>query len=244
MSVNYLKARGPVQEADLEGGCINAILVFLEDCAAVSSIFDYDVTEHKVLLAGLISRQRVPASIMAVANDLMGALSLKQRRYNERDVAREQAHAALMAIQGLRRELSYPLHVYHGTTAGKLKAIMGEGLVPGSRSPWRNVGEDVKRQCNKYTFFTVPWTAAINFALLAYCRSRGPRSGWARSPVVLRFSTDGLALERDPLASEPNCLRVLGRVSAAGTAVRLSPFTGVSKWVPIEAACRKPGPQQ
>lgn len=218
----------------------NALLEFLEDCAAVRLHFGYDYAEHRALLDELIAVGSVPASMQNVASNLMKALSLERPNHPlTPDAGTEMTRTALSEVQRLSQKLSRPRHIYHGTTAGKLEGISRLGLMPGSKSPWRG-DEAVERQCSEHTFFTVTWTTAITFAQVAHYRSRGPKAGWARSPVVLRLPADGLALERDPLVSQPDCWMVPGGVSAASAQVRLSPFAGISKWKSIEEAGRRP----
>lgn len=220
----------------------DTILEFLEDCAAVRASCEYDVSDHRELLVELISSGQVPAPMISIANNLTTALALERGHLLCPDEGRDLAAAMFGSIWELSRELGKRLHVFHGTTAGRLGDIMEYGLVPGSSSPWRNAGSEVELQCQQFTFFAKTWTDATDYAYLAHCRTRGPKTSWTRAPVVLRLPTDGLALERDPLASKPGCLRVPGRVSAVHAEVRLSPFIGISRWMPIGAACRKPPP--
>lgn len=221
-----------------------AVLDFLEDCASVRGYFEYDVDQHRELLAELISCRGVPSTMTSLANTVLKALSIGWGHPLGDDEGRELAGKALSSIQRMSVDLGRPLYVFHGTTAGRLEAIALSGIVPGSSSPWRGVGENIELQCSEYAFFTEAWTHAIDFAQIAHHRSRGPKTGWARAPVVLRLPVDGLTLERDPLATKPGCLRARGSVSAVRAEVRLSPFTGISSWLPIGTVSRSPATQR
>jgi hypothetical protein len=122
-------------------------------------------------------------------------------------------------------------YVYHGTVYGRLTSIAEHGLMPAMRPLWRHTPR-VRDHRKSSVFFTTTWRGAVWWADVAHRHSRGPRASLGRRPVVVRVPTDGLALERDNLATAPNCMLVRGIVSVANADV-LTELAGYPKWRPL-----------
>lgn len=83
-------------------------------------------------------------------------------------------------------DMGAPLFVYHGTILGNLSSIRRHGLTPAARAVWTR-REYLKERCATSVFFSTSWRGAVTWAHAAHARSRGPRAGRHRRPVVIRM---------------------------------------------------------
>jgi hypothetical protein len=98
---------------------------------------------------------------------------------------------------------------YHGTTLGRLDEISRDGLLPGRKPVW-NRDQEIREYSETAVFLTDTWRGAVNWAQMAHLSSRGPRSGRARYPVVLRVSCANLQVEPDRVARARGCFMFRG----------------------------------
>ena len=120
-----------------------------------------------------------------------------------------------------------PQFVYHGTIFGRLRSIERQGLVPGRQPVWK---QDLRERCSVGVFLSRTWRTAAGFADWAHLRSRGPRDGLGRTPVVIRLPLKGFAVEKDRLAVRHDCVVVNGPVGVEAADVFLPPLTGMPRW--------------
>jgi hypothetical protein len=145
--------------------------------------------------------------------------------------------------QSITNELTFknlPEYVYHGTIARHLKSIAEIGLQPGKSPVWsgKGISESVRKSSDSGVFFTDSWRVAMgNWAYMAHRKSRGPKAGANRKPVVIRINRAKLILERDPLALSAS-LMVKGSVAVHDAEIIMGFDVGLPEWVPLHLAAR------
>ena len=145
--------------------------------------------------------------------------------------------------QSIAQELTFenlPDYVYHGTIARNLKGIAENGLKPGERPVWnsKDLDESIRKSSDSGVFFSDSWRVAMGvWAFNAHHKSRGPKAGFNRMPVVIRIHRANLALERDPLAANPSWM-FRGSVPVQDAEVIMGFDVGFPEWVPLHLAAR------
>lgn len=151
--------------------------------------------------------------------------------------------ARLAFKRSIIQELTFqnlPDYVYHGTIARNLKSIDEIGLQAGVNPVWRGKGisESVRKSSDSGVFFTDSWRVAMgNWAYMAHQKSRGPKAGANRKPVVIRINRAKLDLERDPLALSASWM-VKGSVPVQDAEVIMGFDVEFPEWVPLHLAAR------
>jgi hypothetical protein len=152
---------------------------------------------------------------------------------NEERLAFKQSIVQDLSSQNL------PSYAYHGTIVKNLKGIAEDGLQPGRSPVWTGKADtsaNVRANSDSEVFFSEGWREAMGmWAYTAHAKSRGPKNGVNRKPVVIRISRAKIALERDPLARNPSWM-VKGSVSVQDAEVIIGFDVEFPQWVPLHIA--------
>jgi hypothetical protein len=212
---------------------------FLLECADALELASIDGTDrdaHFAKIAKLVTSTQPSADAKVLLQEAGTKMRELSRMTSLQIAVQPDTQARVIASQ-LRalipRDLARP-YIYHGTVHGRLASIAAVGLVPAFKPVWKE-GAHVEAHAKTAVFFTESWRSAVTWAEVAHFRSRGRRSSVARRPVVIRVSSDGLAIERDVVATAPGCLLVLGTVPAASAHVFVS-MRGYPDWINIHKA--------
>lgn len=215
---------------------INELLVECLDAL----IFSYESRkEHCRLVKVALDTQELSKNARSALIHLSDRLSLHNSG-NPLSIFNS-AKERLAFEQSIRQELNFknlPSYIYHGTIARNLKGIAENGLKPGERPVWtsKDLDESIRKSSDSGVFFSDNWRVAMGvWAFHAHHKSRGPKAGANRKPVVIRIQRAKLALERDPLAANPSWM-FRGIVPVQDAEVIMGFDVEFPKWVPLHFA--------
>lgn len=193
--------------------------------------------DHLFFLNMFISRRNLDENTYALLNNIIKNLSTKTRFFISNDEQKENDILAKQ-IHSRMSDLNFEKYVYHGTIFGRIKDILNKGLLPGENPVWKE--PLVSRQhCNDAVFFSLTWRNAMSWAESAHHRSRGPREGNFRRPVVLRIPMTGLNLEHDPLSMRSGSYMVRSSVPLKDPHVIIGRQGGFPIWRPLAEVVSK-----
>jgi hypothetical protein len=210
----------------LLGECFEAIQSFVEGPRRKDLLGQIDV---------LAASCEVDDATRYLARRISGRLSRVSR----------EAFRGLMPSEPLYSDLVRALEnlgvdrfVYHGTVQSRLASILKHGLMPAKRPVWK--AQDIREHCASGVFFTEAHQKALFYAEVAQTKTRGPRNGVGRLPVVIRLPQNGLPLEPDRRATIPGCVFVRGCVDVRGAKVWIAESGEAPVWQDLELLVNKP----
>jgi hypothetical protein len=211
------------------------LAAFLADCADVLASPGYDpehLEGHAARIEALVQAGRRASDLVSLLEEVRPVIErLRSSPIAFLEMSSKRLDELSAALMTAANDAGWRPYLYHGTVFARLPQIHREGLKPGEVPVWRT--ERLLQRCSEAVFFAVGWRSAANFASYTSARTRGPKDGPGRRPVVLRLPAGGLDVEVDTWATTDGCRMVRGSVPMAGADVFLPPLHGVPTWRPL-----------
>lgn len=216
----------PVNDA-----CIVELVLECSDALLCPTWDNQERNEHLTSISKALASKTLPPRLRDLLSKAASALEAHSR-INLIDIVTNSQSGDLQLAHELKAHVPLNMHcLYHGTVFARLAAIAAEGLSPGRPSNWKDMV--AKEHLEGAVFFDHTWRGALDWAIVASARTKGPKTSRNRRPVVLRVRRGAYSVELDQKATKPGCFLVRERVCTSNADALVGLQRGIPKWRPL-----------
>lgn len=206
--------------------------------ALLCPLWDHEERDdHRIQISAVLASGQLPDHLYDLLTRADGAFEAHSRMRMIDFISSSRTGDQMLAQELIAQVPLSLQYLYHGTTFAKLAAIADEGLVSGRPSNWKGLVDE--EHLNGAVFFDQTWRGAMDWAMVASSRLKGPKLSKNRQPVILRIRRGANSVEPDQKATKPGCFLVRGNVSALGAGVLVGEQRGIPEWCPLDKVVEK-----